>query len=229
MRLLASMLIVVAACDPVTPKDNGGDGDCPAAVGSGSAPLIDDLEDGNGAIEEEDGRIGEWFVFNDGTGDQTPSPDGPVLPEEGGGADESEFGMRTLGNGFSDFGATLGVLLHDNDAENPCPYDAGAYAGISFKARFNNPDTETVIRMQVNTLATTETEFGGECTSGCGDHHGILFTLTDVYDTFEFEWDELEQIGFADEQAFDEGEILSIGFSVEGDFDFSIDDLSFLE
>src|SRR5690606_26213567 len=36
--------------------------------------LIDDLEDGDGFIVEHEGRLGEWFTYNDGTPGGTQSP-----------------------------------------------------------------------------------------------------------------------------------------------------------
>src|SRR5438105_312488 len=41
----------------------------------GDPNLIDDLEDGDGSINEIMGRIGSWYAFTDGTAGATATPD----------------------------------------------------------------------------------------------------------------------------------------------------------
>src|SRR5688572_484629 len=97
---------------------SGGGGEDDDTPDSGPIPeedLIDDLEDGDGAIHEVGGRIGSWYTFNDETmtGTQTPVPDTDFLAAEGG-AGGSLYAARTTGSGFTEWGAGMGL-----DVNNP--------------------------------------------------------------------------------------------------------------
>jgi hypothetical protein len=229
MRQWILLTIAALGCSPVRVDsgDAGGDASaCPDAVGSGTLEVIDDFEDGDGAIRAQDQRSGGWFTFNDGTGTQTPAPGEPVVP--GAGGDGSAVGLATTGNGFSDFGAAIGADFIDVGGA-VCGYDASNYRGIAFSAVSLFAGAASVMRVNVTTPATTDVAFGGECVDGCADHFGADVTLSGQFQRFEFEWVDLDQVGFGSAAVFSERELLSVLFNLPGPaFDVVLDDVEFL-
>lgn len=124
------------------------------------AVLIDDMEDGSQYILSDDGNVGLWYIYNDGSlnsvqepvigfpmyqiaqDDGSPYP-GTVWPPRpcGGGAEapffagetpeECKFVARTSGTGQRGWGAGVGVDLNgEGGAKNPL--NASGYGGIGF-------------------------------------------------------------------------------------------------
>ena len=64
--------------------------------------MIDNFEDGDGALIPNSGRQGYWYTFNDATQGaiQTP-PNDAVLPVSGGAAG-TNLAMHTTGSGFAE-------------------------------------------------------------------------------------------------------------------------------
>jgi hypothetical protein len=89
-------------------------------AGSGHV-LLDDFEDGD---KTGMGATEDWYIVNDFTGTQSYSVE---LAESGSGV----RAMRTRGQGFSDWGAKLGLDLSVEDQ----PFDATGYGYVSFLAR----------------------------------------------------------------------------------------------
>ena len=102
-----------------------------------ASDMLDDFEDGDGAIIMSGGRQGFWYTFNDGTagGSQTP-PSTAVVPDSGG-ACESANALHTTGSGFATWGAGIGVDLNNLGGAMgvKMPWDASAYTGIVIAAR----------------------------------------------------------------------------------------------
>ena len=100
--------------------------------------LIDDMEDGSGRICTGSGRVGVWYSFNDDLGTQTPAATIPGTPIAvspiPGGRDASEYAIHTYGDGFTAWGAGVGLDLA-YDGTTYATYDATAYSGISFWVR----------------------------------------------------------------------------------------------
>jgi hypothetical protein len=212
--------------------------------------LIDDFEDGDGLIAPIGRRNGGWFVFNDGSGTQTPAPGTPVVPEV---LDTSaQFMLHTTGTGFapqgtvlpdgtSAFGAGVGAsLVFDATTGKIAPYDASQYGGIQFTfSTKSSPDLALIVSFLIGTSATTPVDLGGTCTEGCFDDFGFVGFVPPGEFTFSggFDWGALRQQGFGTPATFDPATILNVkwivafpnfGQSAASDsFDFRLDDVAF--
>jgi hypothetical protein len=163
---------------------------CVTAVATGSPGLIDDLEDGDTAIYQNDGRNGGWYIINDGTGTQTPSSSSSI-PSSG--------QACTSGSGFASWGALIGLSLNSikaGDTYKSCYYDATEYAGIIFKV--SGTVRNGYLRFVIETSETTSVDYGGKCptTSWCGDDFGVNLSVTSNSQTIEANFSDLQQFGF---------------------------------
>ena len=86
---------------------------------TGSDPLIDNLDDGDGVIPEVDGRHGNWFTYNDATPGATQEPGREFTPFADG-YDGSPYPARTWGEGFADYGAGMGISFNPV-GDDRCP------------------------------------------------------------------------------------------------------------
>jgi hypothetical protein len=211
----------------------------PAAPGSipcqDGKPLepIDLMEDGDGTIDFRVGRAGVWFAFNDLTGKQVPGPSAAryKMSELEPAREGSHYAAHTSGSGFTSWGAGIGFELRAQ-----LIYDASAYAGISFWARRGAdgtadvqlaiPDRETSPAGRVCNAEREEDE------SLCNDHFGYDLKLTEEFQYFSYKWEEMKAHNWSEKDlpAITPANIYGIRFQVEGgqDFDFWIDDVSFL-
>jgi len=210
--------------------------------------LIDDFEDGDGLLPPISGRNGSWFVFNDGSGTQTPGPGDPIVPQvvdtsanfvfHMTGTDFAPMGVP-LPDGTSSFGAGVGANLKYGPS-GTVPYDASKYAGINFTFTTNSaPNLLLNVAFAIQTSATTPVENGGTCTAGCFDGFGFSGTVPPGQFSFTggFTWDQLFQQGFGTPATFDPATIMSIQWVVgyinfgqpasADDFDFTLDDVAF--
>ncbi len=192
---------------------------------SASTLLIDDFEDGNNQVSLVAGRNGYWFTSNDGTGQQTPDPHAPALPEllaPPRGA--SKRAMHTTGSGFSVWGALLGANFV---AVGPTamPYDISAYRGISFLAKLGKVGVTDEARLSITNY---DTLYG--CTV-CDDHFGANVTFTDAFQTIQVPFASLKQTGFGRPvlTTFDttRAYALQISWANAETFDVWIDDITF--
>jgi hypothetical protein len=197
---------------------DSGDGDIPIEPDN----MIDNLEDADGAIIPNGGRQGYWYVFNDMTaeGTQTPATD-MVLPESGG-ADGTGYAMHTTGGGFTEWGAGLGVDFNSMDGVKS-PWDASAFTGIVVMAKGSGQ-----IRASVLIESTVPTAEGGTCTIDC-DPHGKVLLLTDEWQQFTLQFDQLNQEGWGTQAAWDASTVVGLQFKVgkDLDFDFWVDEVGF--
>jgi hypothetical protein len=139
--------------------------------------MIDDMEDGDGAICRTDGRTGGWFDFGDGspTGDLTPRSDMPFTPTrlEDGSRGSSRYAARFAGSGFTNWGAIMGFVL----MYPPGNYDAaGGLGGITFWMKSNVP-----VSVDFPTSDTTLVKDGGDCLidvtpERCNNHFSFPIT-----------------------------------------------------
>jgi hypothetical protein len=216
----AAVLFGLAACGEVNSTDDDGGDD-------GVTVLIDDLEDGDAFIPATDGRRGNWYTVNDGTGNQ--SPDIQFVPTLGG-ASDSDFCAATNGSGFTIWGAKLGVYLNHPDSSEPAAtFDAGGYRGVRFWARGN-----VTVRATVNVMAARGSEIGGVCDEtlgGCNDYHGRPVVLEPGWREYSLDFGVIAQEGWGQSIPFDPSEVVAIDFSVPANvpFDFAIDDLVLYE
>jgi hypothetical protein len=138
--------------------------------------MIDDMEDGDGAICHTDGRTGGWYDFGDGTlGNLTPKSDGRFTPTliEDGSRGTSRYAARFAGSGFTAFGAIMGFDLRYPKAA----YDASSRgAGITFWMKSNVP-----VSVDFPTSETSPVQNGGQCVDGvtpggCNQHFSFRIT-----------------------------------------------------
>ncbi len=206
---------------------------------------IDDLEDGNGEIPARDGRAGGWWTASDDTlgGSMVPmqteltgelaTPE--ALVEERCG---SLSAMRVTGQGFTEWGAVLGVNLNwgmlPSGEDDILPYDASARTGIEFWARIGDTSTNQV-RYQVSD--SNSEPIGGKCVEdggdgiACFDSFGTDLTgLDTTWRRFKIPFAGLYQRNFgleADGVVTSEIYQISFNFLTSTPFDFWVDDIAF--
>ena len=190
--------------------------------------MIDNFEDGDGALIPNGGRQGYWYIFNDETEGATQTPDGEVLPVEGG-SDGTAMAMNTAGSGFTEWGAGIGIDLNNEGGGMEggngikMTYDSSAYAGVVLTAKGNGQ-----IRAMVQIEATIPPEEGGTCAVDC-DPHGKVLLLSDEWQQFTLPFDQLNQEGWGTPAAWDSATVVGLQFKVGAstDFDFWIDEVGF--
>jgi hypothetical protein len=229
-------LITLAACTGLVAcaggGTDGGDDDGP----TGPADLIDDLEDGDDAINETNGRLGGWYTFNDESTTGNQIPPGTGFTATTGGADGSAFSAATSGSGFTVWGAGMGFDLNNPTAVGltgpRAPYDASRFTSIAFKAKGNVP-----IRVSLEVVGVTPTDRGGTCTPSttmgeeCDDLHGAPVDLTSDWQEYVLRFDELRQGGWGKTVPFAATDVTAVLFQADKDvsFDVAVDDVRFYE
>jgi hypothetical protein len=139
----------------------GGSSACHPTKATGAKPLIDDMRDGDIAIIPQDGRSGDWWIANDGSGTQTLISTNPGQ-------------MCTTGSKFTSWGADLALSLNE-----ACTYDGSVYQGIRFTIQ--GTITDGFGRVAVKTSDTQQAIYGGTCVSTksyntCDDDYGVWLT-----------------------------------------------------
>lgn len=196
-------------------------GGCTPAVGTATDLLIDDLEDGDNAIQMLGQRSGYWYTYNDKSGTQTPLPSAAFMPTAGG--HSPKFSAHTSGTAFTVFGAGVG-LDFNNRAATPCVYNGAAYAGITFWAKGT-----VAIKAMVKIPATTAVVSGGTCAAMCEDHYFIKGMLSAAWTQYTIDFATITQEGWGATAPFDKTKLLGLQFQVGVGmaFDFAIDDITF--
>ncbi|HYP75191.1 MAG TPA: hypothetical protein VER12_04535 [Polyangiaceae bacterium] len=115
--------------------------------------IIDDFEDGNLTLPALGGRVGGWYNFGDGTG--VGSGDTAIINRG-----PSKEGLRIKGKDFTNWGSGMGTDMQPNKV----PYNASAFAGVTFWAR-----AETTLTLGV-IFPDIDTDPGGKLCTTC-DHH----------------------------------------------------------
>lgn len=198
---------------------------CDAPHPSPDNPRIDDFEDGDAQIHRVFERDGWWWVSADETagtlsparGAERPS----ALPEGG-------FAMHFAADGFTEWGAILGMSLEWSGDGVSCAFNASAYEGIRFRARGTGSLPVEIALPETNGP-------GGDgrsrCTESCWDHYKVLRQLTEDWSQHEVRWGDLQQGGWGKPVPFDAEHLLGILFSPKPDdlpVDAWIDDLEFI-
>ena len=187
--------------------------------------VIDTMEDGDSVICLEEGRIGQWYTFNDGTGTQMP-PASTTMDATpiAGGRGASHLAMHTSGNGCTGWGDGLGLNLNTPPDGAIAPYDASGYSGISFWARGIG-----MTHFVVPEVGTAAPKDGGTCPEACADSYGTLVDLHPTWKQTKISFDDLAQLGIGTWAQFLPRTLLAMQFIVpcEGPFDLWIDDLAF--
>jgi hypothetical protein len=209
------------------------DAGAPSVPGPPLRVLVDDFEDGDEVSLPVLGGQGVWYVVNDGSGLQFPSPCTlPSLlsePERG-----SERAMRTYGQGFlSQPGgySLIGLSVRSGAPACDQAIDASNYQGVEFWARGSG-----TVRFFIGTVATNPVVDAGTCPGNCYDAHGSAVILSDDWQVFRVSFAELTQEGWGYPAAFDPSKILGLQWSAKlapfdftpaACFDFWIDDVAF--
>jgi len=227
---LVSLLIVACAGDGSV--DQSANGPTPMAMEGAVAvaALIDDLEDGNDEIIETTERSGSWYTYNDGTSSaqQAPAASNAFQPTAGG-PNDSTFMAFTEGQGFTDWGAGMGLDLNGADTVGATKgtVDASTYAGVTFTARGN-------VSISVNLVVdeVLSESLGGLCVadgSDCDDTHQVIVDLKNDWTQYSVSFDSVIQSGWGKAVAFDPSRLVSIQFGVApGEtFQVAIDNVGF--
>lgn len=200
----------------------GQEGGASSSFPSKRENLIDDFEDGNAAIIAQQGRVGSWYVGNDGMGTQTPRMDQPVAPSllqpaRG----QSQRAAHTFGGPFSGWGALIGTAF------GPDAYDLSAYSGLRLWVRTTTASDDAAQSVRIN-LPMPGTNAGGDCLV-CSDHFGADIPLTSAWTQLSVPFSSLRQRGFGQPQ-LDEPDLahvtsLQLSFAGGVAFDLWIDDI----
>jgi Leucine-rich repeat (LRR) protein len=191
-------------------------------------PLIDDLESGTGRICRGEGRVGVWYAFNDEAGSQSPAlttPGTPIFPSAiPGGRGASALAMHTHGEGFTLWGAGVGLDL-SFDGVTYGRYDARArgYDGVTFWAR-GIPAPRVSFR--ISTSATTLATYGGVCEREPCSPFAIPLNFGAEWTQYWVPFDALP----SGNPALETDQLTNMQFLTDPNgqpFDFWIDDISF--
>jgi hypothetical protein len=219
-----------------------GDGSGPAVVCPDPAEpidptaLIDDLEDQDPTLLPIGHRSGGWWTAGDDTPGATIVPDreGPAYPELiPGGRCGSRYAMRVTGQGFSEWGAILGISLAYGSA-GALFYDASFRDGVTFWARIGDTSSN---RMRLSISDVNSEPAGGRCEvdgppgTGCYDAFSVMISNLDTtWKRYKIPFGGLTQRDFGlPAEALDTTQIYTIGFNFEQGtvFDFWVDDIAF--
>jgi hypothetical protein len=188
------------------------------------------MEDHDNSICKVDGHIGTWWTTNDGTStSQQPAPGKSVVPQRVTDRPGSSFAMRTTGDGFTAWGATLGFDVRASAAQ---PYDASAFGAITFFAK--GPVLGTIrVSLRVNDI--TPQAYGGSCvesSGSCYHYHGIEMPITDSWAPYTVTFDSLVRENDWD-GAFDPKQVVGVEFRINNpactqSFTLWVDDVAFV-
>jgi hypothetical protein len=214
-----------------TPAGGASGGSVTATGGSatgGSPPiapeLIDDCEDRNNRIRINQGRNGYWSTFDAGTG-CTLSPSNSTgnmfMADTEDGSGTGRYALHFVSSGGTDgCGITLEFLSPKE------LYDASDYVGISFGARSEDGNKETLVKIAV---AGTDPDFG-LCGTECYDHFETTVLLGENWDEHVVRFEDLAQVGWGfDAGDFDASNVVAIQWlAVPGAANIWIDDVKFV-
>jgi hypothetical protein len=207
------------------PAQGGAGGGLAADCGA----RIDDMEDGRGRICTPSDRVGVWYSFNDRgqAGVQWPAETTPGTPTETslipGGRGASTRAIHTYGSGYRYWGAGVGIDLNF-DGTSYRTYDASRYQGVHFWARSSRANQ--TINFRIGTASTTAIKYGGTCgnkaEAECPGPRPVTLGLAAEWREFTVPFGDLQIAGQRDR-------LTNIQFMSRYDFDFWIDDLSFVD
>lgn len=221
----------------VSASGSGSGGASPACGTVDPTGLISDFETGKAEVAMAAGRDGSWFLYNDGTGTQSPTkiPNTPLAAETGGACD-SAYAFHTTGTGFTVWGAGLGTDFAPKSGEARTLYDLSAYSGIALRAK---AVATTPLRVSISDVNTAPEGLLCEDTTDntnparCGDYFGAEITLGAQFQDFTIEFADMKQRGWGLPVAagFDKTKAYTLRMQVKGsaqapaDFDLWFDDI----
>lgn len=170
------------------------------SAGTGGLPLgdlIDGFEDEDITLEQNGGRGGVWYLFDDATvGSAGPAPL-VCSPLSGAPQALGGYAMHVTATGFTSWGSGLGVDFRAGKKV----YDASKYSGIRFWAKVG---TGKNTRHRLQLADATTDKAGGKCNPAvnapdgakCDDHFGINETFTTTWTQYVVKFSDLTQIGW---------------------------------
>jgi len=207
------------------------------------ADLISDFESGKAQVAMVGTRGGSWFLFNDGTGTQTPPKTvNTPLAAEGPGACNSLFAFHSTGMGFTVFGAGFGADFVAKPAMSTAslPLDASAYTGLALRAK-----SAAAIDLRVSVSDSGTAPEGMKCHDTtdktdklrCGDYFGTDVTLGTDWQDFVLPFAAMKQRGFGmpvpsgldDKQVYTVRAQIKGSAAAPGAYDIWIDDVRFVK
>jgi hypothetical protein len=201
--------------------------------------IISTFEDGTGNVNQAAGRGGGFYMYNDGTGMQTP-PTGMLPPAASVSRCGSTYALCMSGKNFMTWGAGMGTdfaPLGPKGADGmgtKMTYDASKYKGVAFWAKSNSAMT---VPVRVSFKDKDTAPEGGLCdksmSSGaeaCNDDFGKALMFSSTWQPFNVTFAELRQGAWGKAfPSFMAQNVYSIQFQVSQglDFDVCVDDLVF--
>jgi hypothetical protein len=213
---------------------------CPGAVANRNEPLIDNFDDGDPGLPLPPlgGRVGGWFVVNDGSafGTQVPPANDPTRPPKpvAPGFDGRGYALVTNGKGFMQWGAGLGMTFSNGPNMKACVYDAAIHAGIRFRAMGSITGPDPLLHVHVVTTDVADREHSGNCDAlneKCYDNFNFDVALTGAgkWQEVIVPFAEVKQAGWGAPKKFYPNHLLNLEFvaGVDASFDFAIDQVEF--
>jgi hypothetical protein len=213
---------------------------CPMAVANRNEPLIDNFDDGDPGLPMPPlgGRVGGWFVVNDGTttATQIPPANDPTRPPKpvSPGFDARGYALATNGKGFLEWGAGLGMTFSNGPNMKACVYDASIHSGIRFRAMGSITGTDPYLHVHVVTTDVADREHSGMCDAlneKCYDNFNFDVELTGAgkWQEVMVPFSELKQAGWGAPKKFYPNHLLNLEFvaGINASFDFAIDQVEF--
>ena len=224
MIFFALGLGALAACQGDPKADESG-----PPIEIESANMIDDFEDGNGAIISQGLRAGDWFTYKDDTpgGMLTPLPDTTIKPEKG--EDGGQY-LHLQGSGLGMWGAGAGFhLAFDAAANKPGLYDLSSFEGIAFEAKGNVPVSVAISMPQVLPPNEGGTCMDNEMMTLCHDVHKREVRISNEWKQYKVKFSDLNQDGYSMMTvAWDPTMAVAVQFDVpagSGMFEFFLDNI----
>jgi hypothetical protein len=190
---------------------------CVPASGPGENLLIDDFEDEDRELPELEGRRGEWYSYEEISGDHQLTIEQLETARL-----DSKWAAHTVGSDHG-YWAGFGVNL------SGCVYDASAYVGLHFWIKGDsNPMNVAILTPGVvpvaNDGACTEEESGG-----CWDAYKREVDVTGEWREYFLPFTEFEQDGYGQNAGpLQLSRLYSIEFQSDGGaFDVWVDDFGF--
>lgn len=195
--------------------------------------MLADFEEGTGAVLQVGGRGGGFYMYNDGTGMETPPP-GMLPPAAMVNRCMSKFALCVKGTNFTTWGAGIGTDLAPMAAVKQT-YDASKYKAVAFWAKSNSGPVSVRVSLKDSNTAPE----GGKCDMNakmgpeqCNDDWGKAVPFSADWQPVTVSFADLQQAGWGKAfTAFNVKGVYSLQFQVSQgiDFDFCIDDVQFVK
>ena len=198
---------------------------CIADIDVPASDVIDGFEDGDFVLPVPalGGRVGNWYVYGDGTGTVTDEiksvARGPV----------SKKVMHTTGSDFTMWGSGLGVDINNpgSGQASKMVYDASDYTGITFWARAESSLMVSVV------LPDGDTDAAGKICTTCDHHYFKPVQVDTEWQRYTVTFDTLALENGTDPEPgpFDPARLVALQFRLASgqNYELWIDDVAFVK